>query len=95
LALNKQAVEWEKGPASMFVNMFSELGTGGFYESSVMTGDASIKNWAGAPNELTEEQIKLLTSAEMDKLYRKKKFACSACPLGCGAIYEIKAGKWP
>ncbi len=95
LALNKQAVEWEKGPASMFVNMFSELGTGGFYESSVMTGDASIKNWAGAPHELTEEQIKLLTSAEMDKLYKRKKFACSACPLGCGAIYEIKSGRWP
>ncbi len=95
LALNRQAAEWEKGPMAMFVNMFSGLGTGGFYESSVLTADASIKNWAGAPSELTEEQIRFLTSAEMDRLYKKRKFACNACPLGCGAIYEVKGGRWP
>lgn len=92
LALNKQTVEWEKGPMSMFVGMFANQGTGSFYQSSVLTGDASIKNWAGAPQELTEEQILFLTSGEMDKLYKKKKFACNACPVGCGAIYQFKFG---
>jgi aldehyde:ferredoxin oxidoreductase len=94
ISINKQTVEWEKGPMAMMINMFSAQGTGGFYEASVLTGDASTKNWAGSPQELSEEQIRFLTSAEMDKLYKKKKFACNACPVGCGAIYELKEGKW-
>ncbi len=24
-----------------------------------------------------------------------KKFSCHACPVGCGAVYSIKDGKWP
>jgi aldehyde:ferredoxin oxidoreductase len=95
VAQNKATMEWEKGPMAMFVGMFGDGGTGAFYESSVMTGDASVKNWAGSAGDLTEEQIRFLTSGVMDKLYKTKKFACNACPVGCGAIYEVKDGKWP
>ena len=97
LALNKEVVEWEKnGPiAATMVKLFGEQGTGALYESSVLGGDASIKNWGGLPSELTEAEIEALTSAAMDKMYKKKKFACHACSLGCGAIYEIPDGKFP
>jgi aldehyde:ferredoxin oxidoreductase len=96
VGLNKDVAAYGKdGPMAPFVGMFSANGTGGFYQSSVLSGDACVKNWAGWPGELTEEQIVALTSAEMDKLYKKKKYACNACPLGCGAIYEINGGKWP
>lgn len=95
LAINKQAVEWQKGPVAPIFKMFSELGTGSGYETSVMSADAGIKNWSGSPNDLTEEQVKSVAAAAMDVLYKKKKYACNACPLGCGAIYEVAGGKWP
>ena len=97
IALNREVMDWEKnGPiAATLVKIFGEYGTGSLYEGSVLSGDASVKNWGGLPSELTEEEIKCLGSQEMDKMYRKRKFACSACSLGCGAIYEIKDGKFP
>ena len=97
LATNKDAVEWGKnGPISATVfKMFYDYGTGALYQGSVLSGDASIKNWGGVPSDLSEEQIIALTSATMDKMYKRKKFACYACSLGCGAIYEIKDGKYP
>lgn len=95
LALNKQTVEYAKGPMGPFAGMFGELGTGGFYENSVMTADAGIKNWSGAPGDMTEQMLKAVASPATDKLYKRKKYACNACSLGCGAIYEITGGKWP
>jgi aldehyde:ferredoxin oxidoreductase len=95
LAINKEAVEWEKGPVAPIFEIFGKWGTGGMYEKSVLTADAGIKNWAGSPGDLTEEQMKAVAAPNMDALYRKKKFNCNACPLGCGAIYELSGGKWP
>lgn len=95
VALNKQTVEWEKGPMEFVYNLFYNHGTGGSYESSVYSGDASIKNWAGTAADLTEEKIKALTSQVMDVRYKKKKYACNSCSIGCGAIYGIEEGKWP
>ena len=71
--------------------MFEKWGTGAAYESSVLSGDASIKNWSGSYLDLHEEKIPDLTSEAMDKLYRVKKFACFGCPVGCGAVYHLKA----
>ena len=95
--LNKAVADWEKnGPiATTMVQLFSNHGTGGLYEGSVLSGDTSVKNWGGVPGDLTEEQIAALDSVNMDKAYKTKKYACNACSLGCGAIYEIKGGKWP
>ena len=97
LAVNREVVDWEKnGPiAATMVKLFGDHGTGALYESSVLSGDASIKNWGGIPDDLTEDEIAVLTSPAMDKMYKKKKFACNACSLGCGAIYEIPDGKFP
>jgi aldehyde:ferredoxin oxidoreductase len=94
LALNKQVVEYDKeGPIAGLFKVFSQYGTSSFYESSVYSGDALVKNSSGSAADLTEAQIKPLTGEVMDPKYRKKKFACNACPAGCGAIYEIKGGK--
>jgi aldehyde:ferredoxin oxidoreductase len=94
LAINKETIEWEKGPVAEVVKVFSQWGTGSLYEDSTISADAGIKNWSGAPRELTDAAKEALTSAAMDKLYKRKKFACNACPVGCGAIYEIKDGPW-
>ena len=97
VALNKEVVEWEKnGPlADTMVKLFSNHGTGGLYEGSVISGDAGVKNWGGLSSDLTEDQIKACSSQEMDKRYKRKKYICHTCPIGCGAIYEIKDGKYP
>jgi aldehyde:ferredoxin oxidoreductase len=96
VALNKETVKWEKeGPVAPVYNMFTNHGTGGSYESSIYTGDASVKNWAGTPLDMTEEQIKPVTAQEMDVRFKKKKYACNACSIGCGAIYSVNEGKWP
>jgi len=97
VALNKEITEWCKnGPVSdTMVPIFYNYGTGGTYTGCVISGDTSVRNWSGVPSELTEEEIEACTSQEMDKKYRKKKYACNGCSLGCGAIYEIKDGKYP
>ena len=97
IALNKEIADWAKnGPlADTMVPMFSNYGTGGTYEGAVISSDASIKNWGGTPDELTEEQIQAVGSAGMDKRWKKKKYVCNTCSLGCGAIYEIKDGRYP
>jgi len=97
VALNKELGEWAKsGPlADNMYPLFFNHGTGGTYEGAVISSDAGIKNWGGVPEDLTEAEIKSVTAQEMDKLYKTKKYACNTCSLGCGAIYEIKGGKYP
>jgi aldehyde:ferredoxin oxidoreductase len=97
VALNKELAEWGKtGPvADNIYQLFYNYGTGGLYESNVYSGDANVKNWGGVPSDLTDDGIKAITSQSMDKRWKTKKYTCNTCSLGCGAIYEIKDGKFP
>ena len=94
VAVNKETNEWMHGPVAPVFDLFTHYGTGGSYDSSVLAGYGSVRNWHGAPSELTDEQLSALTAQSMDQKFRKKKFACNACPVGCGAIYEVKGGKY-
>ena len=90
LAFNKEAVDWQmNGPVKPVGESFRAWGTGGLYEPSMYTGDAGIRNWAGSVVECDEDLIKKPTSEYMDKRYKKKKFACYQCSVGCGAIYDL------
>jgi aldehyde:ferredoxin oxidoreductase len=96
VALNKETVKWEKeGPIAPVATMFSNHGTGGSYESSIYAGDTSVKNWAGSSLAMPEEWIRPVTAQEMDVRFKKKKYACNACSIGCGAIYSVDEGNWP
>ena len=88
--INKRIMDWQKGPVASLAEMFGAGGTGAFYESSVLSGDASTRNWAGSPLDLDEKEIIALTSESMDKRYHVKRFGCFGCPLRCGAIYQLK-----
>ena len=93
LALNKEAVDWQmNGPVKPVGDTFREYGTGGLYESSVYTGDAGVKNWAGSVVDCDEDIIKNPTSEYMDKKFKKRKYACHQCSVGCGAIYDLTKG---
>ena len=90
IAANRKITDWQKnGPLSGLVEGFASHGTGMFYESSVLAGDASVKNWAGAAlMDLSEEEIGRPSAQES---FKREKYSCNACSVGCGAIYDIKA----
>ena len=92
--LNKEAVVWEKeGPTAPVFALMGARGTGGSYVSSMEVGDGGIRNWTGSALDVTDAQLEALSSQAMDAKYHKKKFACNACPLGCGAIYDVLESK--
>ena len=75
VALNREITDWAKnGPlADSMIPLFFNLGTGGTYEGAVISSDASIKNWGGVPDELSEEQVQAVGSPAMDARWKKKK----------------------
>ncbi|MBR5260743.1 MAG: hypothetical protein IKV47_01090, partial [Oscillospiraceae bacterium] len=96
LALNKEAVEWQmNGPVKPVGEMFRNLGTNGAYESSIYTSDIGIKNWAGSHLDCSEAVTKEPSAQEMDKRFKKRKYACHMCSVGCGAIYDLTREGYP
>jgi len=88
--INRSWAEYSQGPMAPMIENYSKRGTAASYDSCVLIADAGIKNWGGVPDELTEMQINNLTSTSMDSMYKIKKYACNACQIGCGAIYQVK-----
>jgi len=75
---------------------FQELGTGVFTGGSALSGDSPVKNWGGVGVvDFGEEKATALSAGALDAQYKTKKYACANCPLGCGAEYEVKEGRWP
>jgi aldehyde:ferredoxin oxidoreductase len=74
----------------MAVGVMRKWGTAAGNELSIMVGDGPVRNWRGTP--------KLYRSSHVnpDRLNRsiKKTYHCYSCPLGCGAIVELK-GEYP
>ncbi len=94
--MNKEIVEYgPNGPIKVMYNILNKHGTGGLYESSILSGDTSIQNWAGNITDITDENVRENTTQYTDTKYKLKKYACNACPLGCGGLYTIESGKWP
>jgi aldehyde:ferredoxin oxidoreductase len=95
--LNKATMEWEKnGPVKPVVEGFGAFGTNGAWMDSLLSGDAGVKNWDGvALIDIPEEEQSPLSAPEMDQKYKRKKYACAVCPVGCGAIYSVEDEKYP
>jgi aldehyde:ferredoxin oxidoreductase len=87
---NYMKTEQKEGVAALGVH-----GTGVGTTDSALNGNSPVKNWGGIGiKDYGEEAAKKLGSTELDR-YKVKKYACSNCPLGCGAEYEVNSGKWP
>lgn len=67
-------------------------GTAGLTLYSAMTGDSPIRNWSGVG--YTEFPGSYKLSDESITAIQKKRYACQACPLGCGGIVDIKEGRY-
>jgi aldehyde:ferredoxin oxidoreductase len=86
----------KNGPAAHVAGAFSTFGTTMLTAASAVSGDSPVKNWGGVGIiDYGENGGKNFDGQVMDAKYRAKKYACANCPLGCGAIYDVKDGKWP
>lgn len=78
---------------------FGTHGTANNFRGSLLTGDAGVKNWGSSSvRDFSEEQGNKIMPINYEKTYKKvTRYACSSCPLGCGATYEIDdpKGKLP
>lgn len=92
--INKAWNDHASGRGAVPVGKFRVTGTTSDYDSSVFLSDAGIKNWLGTPDDMTEEQIKNLTGAAMDPKYKVGKNGCNACPVQCGALYNVKNDRY-
>jgi aldehyde:ferredoxin oxidoreductase len=95
--INAEILEYMKnGPTVQQVRLFGDYGTGGMTGGNGLTGDSPVKNWGGAGAiDMGEDRLNKIGSFTFDAKYNTKKYACSQCPLGCGAHYKVDDGKWP
>lgn len=94
--LNREISEALKGPRNSLMTGFGQHGTGANYSWLVRVQDCGIKNWAGASGvDFDPEKAKACDTITSDNKYPRKKFSCYACPIGCGAIYNLETAKWP
>jgi len=89
--VNRQTAEWiRSGPtAEGPIRIWRDWGTNNGFPTNVLVGDAGVKNWTGSAEDLTMEQLEAVSAQATDPKWKKKKYACASCPIGCGAIYEI------
>jgi aldehyde:ferredoxin oxidoreductase len=70
---------------------FRDFGTCGITESSAMSGDSPVKNWAGAgpidfPNAIRISDDNVIAEQE-------RKYGCWQCPIRCGGHMKAKPGR--
>ena len=96
VACNKECIAHgsEGGRGAGVVAQFKSTGTSAEYDSCVMQADAPLKNWAGVPDDLTEEAMSNLAGMIMDPKHKVGKTGCDSCYIKCSAIYKVNKGKY-
>lgn len=85
-----------KTPATngMVKQIFSKWGTPGLTMFSGLTGDTPLKNWNGSSAEdFTFDRVEKISGETVIKR-QKRRYACQACPLGCGGKVEVTSGQY-
>ncbi|MFC1787252.1 aldehyde ferredoxin oxidoreductase family protein [Halobacteriota archaeon] len=73
----------------------SRYGTAMGASSCSEMGDAPCKNWAGVGSRDFPMRTKSYKISDDHVVkYNKRKYACAACPIGCGAIVKIEKGPY-
>jgi aldehyde:ferredoxin oxidoreductase len=85
--------EMKNGDSAGTAMGFGQQGTGMGNVFGVMMGDTPIKNWGGAG--MVDFNADNLEVGLLDDKYKYKRYACSNCPMGCGAEYNVADGKYP
>jgi aldehyde:ferredoxin oxidoreductase len=85
--------EARENPSGMFYGL-THGGSAGAMIAHLHDADVPIKNWAGNNVEdLPEEHWDLVALPAIQKFITKK-YACTACPIGCGHEVTIEEGKY-
>jgi len=69
-------------------------GTGAGYVDSVITNDASIKNWTGYAEADFPEEVAYPGGSIGIDFSKTAKYNCHTCPLGCGAFHDYPSDRW-
>ena len=86
----------KNGPGAKMMDGMGTFGTGMGTDMSALIGDTPTKNWGGISGiDMGKASVEKLSTVFFDGKYKKKKYACANCPLGCGAHYHVDGGKWP
>ncbi len=95
--VNREILGFMKnGPTAEILKGLGAFGTGSNTAGAGLSGDSPVKNWGGVGlADMGEGPITSLATFSYDAKYNTNKYACASCPLGCGAHYEVKDGKWP
>ncbi len=74
---------------------YIKYGTAGGMSPCSEMGDAPCKNWAGVGfRDFPMRTKSYKISDDYVVKYNKRKYACAACPIGCGAIVKIEGGPY-
>lgn len=68
-------------------------GTGGSYDDSVALDDAGFRNWTATDLRFPSDDAHKIDSKALDR-YKKKKYFCSQCNVGCSVFLDIPTERW-
>jgi len=91
---NKAVADYMNGPVAGMTEIFGPLGTGVTFTGSVMSGDSGVKNFSGTGIFDYPEDVATSVGSVGLEPFNIKKYRCSGCPLGCGAILSIPDDRW-
>ena len=84
----------ERMGSGLAVEAFRNSGTSLGLSMSVESGDSPVRNWGGVGvSDFPISMSKKISGNSVTK-YDKAKYSCSSCPLGCGALVDVKIGKF-
>jgi aldehyde:ferredoxin oxidoreductase len=70
-----------------------KYGTAGNVTGNLTVGASAPRNWSlGGKDSFPE--VDLINGENVIK-YQKRRYACSACPVGCGGVFEVPDSRYP
>ena len=91
--ISKTGIRFPAEPGTVR-ELWSRWGTCGLTVYSALIGDMPIRNWDGAGYvDYTFEMADRVSGENVIK-QQKRKYACQSCPMGCGGIIDIEAGRY-
>jgi len=82
-ALKEMRRKYVKQTARFF-DTLRDYGTAGITAESALSGDSPIRNWGGSGLDFPEERAKRISDDAVVGVKGYKRYACHACPIGCG-----------
>ena len=99
LAINKEVADFVRNPpeqAAGFIGGQKLYGTASMSIRSAMSGDSPVRNWsASGVGAFGQEKANSFDVNNYDPKYKVKPYGCAACPLRCGAEYNVTDSKYP